>query len=305
MHHYQKKWIFVWNNSPSKLPSVASLRKFLDELCSEAVFQVERGETKNRIHYQGRFELKGTRVGKKFLLKKFSKLGNVRNLTFRPEISSSASFDYCTKSETRLAGPYFCGSNNFKMAHEPPKIAPKRWQIDFLGLLYSNQGKKLRQRKVFWIQDFFGGQGKSDFVRFLTFPNNGINLVAKKLPIDSISRMRSAVYKVQQQVNVDLFMFDLTRTRSSETTIADLFELVEELKNSLVVDVMYGEYRECYLNYPFVVIFTNEDIKNFRKYLSSDRWVPFGICSDQTLVYIDQNDKRIKFSDFVLQLKQN
>lgn len=303
MHHYQKRWFFTWNNSSSKLPHIKSLEKFLDKSCESAVFQVERGELKNKIHYQGRLTLKGKRLGKRALLKLFSSLGDVENLTLKPEVSMKDSVDYCTKSSTRLSGPYFCGSTSFKLSSKPPILRPKGWELQFLGLLIGPTSCLFRKRKVIWIQDSSGGHGKSEFLRFLTFDNNGIDLVARKLPIASITRMRSAVCKVQDQINVDLFMFNLTRTRSQETTLEDLFELVEELKDSLIVDVMYGEYRQCLLDYPFVVIFTNEDIKNYRKYLSDDRWVPFVICSDNTLSYIDEDDMRIGFEDFLLQLK--
>ena len=35
-----------------------------------------------RRHYQGRFELKGPRAGKKQLLKQFSQLGSIKDLIF-------------------------------------------------------------------------------------------------------------------------------------------------------------------------------------------------------------------------------
>lgn len=72
-------------------------------------------------------------------------------------------------------------------------------------------------------------------------------------------------------------MFDFTRTRGEETRFNDLFEVIEEIKNSYIVDIMYGNFNRAFLKPAMVIIFTNEDIRKFSKYLSLDRWEAFTI----------------------------
>lgn len=72
------------------------------------MFQKEKDAKTGRLHYQGPFKLKGPRIGKKQLLKEFSRLGCVSNLTFEPEkaLDSKA---YFTKLQTRVEGSWFIG----------------------------------------------------------------------------------------------------------------------------------------------------------------------------------------------------
>ena len=87
------------------------------------VFFKVREEKKNaRIHYQGKFELKGSRTGKKQLLKMFGVLGCTKNLTFRPELSVDST-DYCTKAETRVSGPLYVGSSSYRRKNRAKKMA--------------------------------------------------------------------------------------------------------------------------------------------------------------------------------------
>lgn len=64
--------MFTWNAEESgHLVDWLSLQNLLNEIAKEGVFQKEKGNKTCRFHYQGRFELKGLRIGKKQLLKLF------------------------------------------------------------------------------------------------------------------------------------------------------------------------------------------------------------------------------------------
>lgn len=98
-------------------------------------------------------------------------------------------------------------------------------------------------------------------------------------------------------------MFDFTQTRSERTRLNDLFEVIEEIKNSYVVGIMYGNFNRAFLKPAMVIIFTNEDISKFSKYLSFDRWKPFAIChANNELVYIDLYDQnyRVSFEQYLV-----
>nr|YP_009686316.1 hypothetical protein [Halamphora calidilacuna]QDR25072.1 hypothetical protein [Halamphora calidilacuna] len=82
-----------------------------------------------------------------------------------------------------------------------------------------------------------------------------------------------AVCKLLQKEDIDMFTFDFTRTMGVETSMNDLFQVVEELKNGHVVSVLYGNPMEVAMTSPHVVIFTNEKFEDSEKYLSRDRWI--------------------------------
>jgi hypothetical protein len=68
-HKFQKKWVFTWNlGFDERVPTPEELQLFLSSISEKGVFQLERGLTTERLHYQGRFELKGPRIGKMKLL---------------------------------------------------------------------------------------------------------------------------------------------------------------------------------------------------------------------------------------------
>lgn len=119
-HHYQKKWVFTWNSgSPEDidLPHFREIENLLDEIAAEGVFQMEQGGKTGRTHYQGRFVLKGPRLGKKKLLEIFGKIDGTKNLTFEPERLYDSS-SYCTKLP-RINGPWYVGLKAYKEQHKP------------------------------------------------------------------------------------------------------------------------------------------------------------------------------------------
>ena len=66
IHNFQKRWVFTWNAEESgHFVDCLNLQNLLNEITKEVVFQKEKGSETCRLHYQGRFELKGPRIGKK------------------------------------------------------------------------------------------------------------------------------------------------------------------------------------------------------------------------------------------------
>lgn len=274
-HNYQKRWVFTWNaDEKNQLVNQEELAKFLNSIVKEGVFQLEKGKKTNRLHYQGRFELKGIRTGKKQLLKHFSELGSVKHLTFDIEKCYNSS-RYCTKADTRIAGPWFTGIDSYRIKNTPMSLSLHRWQKKLLNELNSELGRIFKDRKVIWVQDPKGGSGKTTFLKYLCTRQDGLSV--KKLPFDKPDRIRMMVCTVTQKENIDLFAFDFTRTLGEDTHVSDLFQCVEEVKSGHVVSGMYGRYLESIFQNPYVVIFTNEDISKYCSYLSFDRWEAYEI----------------------------
>lgn len=280
-HNYQKRWVFTWNSDDlGGLPSKQNLIDLLNEITVEGVFQTEEGLKTGRLHYQGRFNLKGGRIGKRRLLEIFGRISETSNLTFEPE-KVYDSTKYCTKEETRKAGPFFVGTDSYRQKMKPMQLKLRQWQKELLQEIKIVDTNEDRDRKVFWIEDSNGGAGKSTFSKFLSFGQKDWKV--KKLPIDRPNRIRMAVCKILQKEDVDVFTFDFTRTMGAETSMNDLFQVVEELKNGHVVSVLYGNPMEVAMTSPHVVIFTNEKFEDYEKYLSRDRWMSYVITPEKAL----------------------
>ena len=82
----------------------------------------------------------------------------------------------------------------------------------------------------------------------------------------------SAVVQITQKEEIDVFMIDDTRTRGTDTLMADLFEVIERIKNGHVVSTMYGKYVESIYPRPQIVFFTNSCLETSATQLSLDRW---------------------------------
>ena len=83
--------------------------------------------------------------------------------------------------------------------------------------------------------------------------------------------------KLVEKEDVDVFAFDFTRTLGEDTHVNDLFQAVEEIKGGHVISGMYGHYLEQIFRNPYVLIFSNDDVSKYCKYLSFDRWQAYEI----------------------------
>nr|YP_009686317.1 hypothetical protein [Halamphora calidilacuna]QDR25073.1 hypothetical protein [Halamphora calidilacuna] len=135
---------------------------------NSGVFQTEAGLKTGQLHYQGRFVLKGSRLGKKRLLEIFEKTFKITNLTLEPEILYEST-KYCTKDETRKAGPFYVGTDSYRQKMMPMTIKLRQWQTELVQKIKIIENDNARDRKVFWIEDSNGGAGKSTFSKFLSF----------------------------------------------------------------------------------------------------------------------------------------
>lgn len=284
-----KYWCFTWdtNIDQKKLPGIDVLRRFLDRISETAVFQEEKGAIAYKIHYQGCLTLVGSRQSKKTLLELFkSTFKNVSGLTLSKVYDKDAILKYTTKSETRISGPYYCGTLNLQ-SEEYTNMKLRNWQRDLYELVLSIKNethpnhKLFRDRYIIWVSDPKGGSGKSEFIKWLA---TGQNLIeTRKLPIDSVDRLISAVCSVTQTKKVDLFIIDDTRTKGKDTTFDDMFEAIETIKNGHVVSCMYGKYTQSLFKRPIFIFFTNRDIRDFLTKLSMDRWYPMLIQNNEII----------------------
>lgn len=84
----------------------------------------------------------------------------------------------------------------------------------------------------------------------------------------SVDWVASAVNIICKDTKLDVLTFGITREQGMDQYDQDLFAIVESIKNSYVVDVMYSHMNEAIFKPPIVVIFSNKPFLNVKKYLS-------------------------------------
>jgi hypothetical protein len=262
-----------------------------------STFQFEKGAKKGKIHIQGIFTLDQKRTSKTSVLILFAgTFENVKGLTLSPTHSSVASRNYVTKEEGRVSGPYLCGTSD-KYDTEFAQMKLSNWQQTLYKALCSPEALPLRKRNVITVHDSKGKSGKSQFVKWLRVGQK--QLVARKLPIASVQQLNSAVYLITKDLDVDIFMIDITRSQGKDQTFQDLFSSLEDIVNGYVVDVMFGKYHETVFKPPQIIIFTNYSFGDIHKYMSDDRWIPLGIGIDKQLKLINHNEGNVLgYSEF-------
>ena len=105
-----------------------------------------------------------------------------------------------------------------------------------------------------------------------------------------------------EKEDVDAFCFDFTRTLDENTSIHNIFQVLEEIKNGHIVSAMFGAPMESIIPCPFVIIFTNEDVSGYYSYLSKDRWQVYAIIENELLAITkfephDQNSRFMKLNE--------
>jgi len=232
------------------------------------VFQLEEGAG-GRRHYQGSLRC-DVKKAKGTLLADFRRAGlNCKQLTFLPlsnngRAAQAADF-YCTKVDTRIAGPWADASwrpPKKKSKYECKDLEmmehPLLWQKAVLDWIEGPSD----DRTVRWIYNPAGNAGKSKLQKWLCY-----NQKATRVPLGNATQLKTAVCDIGQSA---VYLLDMPRVTGSTEAIRDLFSALEEIKNGWVASAMYGKPRELFMEPPHVIIFSNSlpDLK----LASADRW---------------------------------
>lgn len=299
VHTNTKYWSMTWetNVKQKKLPNEEALLSFFDRIADECVFQYEKGAKKKKEHVQGTFTLSGRRQSKTSVLKLFElTFKNVGGLTISQVYDKVAIKSYVTKDEGRTKGPFYGGKKEM-YDKQMASCKLREWQKQLFKIITGPEQEALKDRKVIWVQDSYGSTGKSWFAKWLRIGQK--QLLVRGLPVSSVDRLSSAVNIINKTLKVDAYTIDLTRTQGVDQSYEDLFAQIEQIKNGYILDVMYGKYNEAIFKPPLVMIFTNREHKEFKHYLSQDRWKVFVISPDGDLAESYSPYENIRVKDLI------
>jgi len=208
--------------------------------CSELYFQLERGEDTGKLHFQGCFRLHHKEyfnTVKDIIGDNTVHLEKVKN--WRQAVL------YCTKEETRTAGPWTHESKWIRTITEL-----RQWQTDLLTELITFPN----DRKIVWYTDTIGGAGKTQFAKYLAVHYGALVL--------NNAKTADIAYATNDP---SIVIFNLSRTFENYVN----YGAIESLKDGLIFSSKYESKMKLF-NSPHVVIFANFDPD--LSALSKDRW---------------------------------
>lgn len=224
------------------------------------VFQLERGEETKRLHYQGFVHIQES--DKKTRIETMrSELVNgkpERNGLFVSICSAngkSALERYCMKSETRVNGPW--ADRLIYMGQDlPSTLWP--WQLEAKHILTG----PMERRKIYWWWSMNGNNGKSIFAKYMKYYFD--------IPKITFGKCSDLLSLVAKQPNKKAYVFDLSRTKSRDIDMDEIYSAIENIKNGHFVNTKY-EVEEILMLPPHIMVFANYPPDTSK--LSSDRWI--------------------------------
>lgn len=247
------------------------LGQWLNGWCKKWVFQKEKGENTDYLHWQGRVHL----IKKKRLNELIKQMQHPEwpfhwSITCN-KVHEGQSFNYVMKEDTKVEGPWT--DADFE---EPPKMT---WQLQYFLEKHENDLLEWQQwlkdylegpkemREVVCIVDEYGRSGKSLFAEYLEYHK----LAFEVPPFSSSEDLMQCVCCLKEQ---KAYLIDMPRAMKKEK-LAGFFAGIESLKDGKAYDKRYA-FKKRRMNRPKVVIFTNT-VPDMTL-LSADRWrvVKFG-----------------------------
>jgi len=251
------RWSFTFNETEgNKLPChtavVAALKKWG---ATKWIFQMEKGSTTGRRHYQGSMKL-SVKKRKSWILNN-SPVGK-EGLSLSPTVNETGSFTYCMKEDTRVSGPW-CDHVLYLKKDLACMQHPFPWQQKITEMVAAEPD----DRTIHWIWEADGNVGKSKLVKWLDVMG-----MAVAVPFGTANQLKTNLI---HEGPSRAYLLDFPRTRGKEEAIEAIYSTIEALKNGFLKSAMYGKKLRLVMEPPHVFVFSNTPPD--QRALSRDRWV--------------------------------
>lgn len=258
------------------------LKRALASLNCKYIFQLERGGTANRLHYQGYIHIvKGAKLRPQTLATTLNGQG-MYGIHISPASGAGkeALKTYCMKDETRVAGPWKDTDPKVLTAAESKRlqlIDPDHlyaWQRTVRDAIIGPCG----DRKIDWLVDTGGNAGKSSFGKLMVAQGHAL-----LLPFADAKDANNLVVNAGER---KAYIFDLTRTKPAAISADDTYSVMEQIKNGYIVNTKYQT--KIHIQPPaHVWVFANRPPRFSA--LSGDRWAVWQL-KNGILVPFDRKD---------------
>lgn len=252
--------IIINNNLDEDQFKNLKIKEILKLIFNRYIFQLERGEEKERLHYQ----IYAHSEQKKEwgpLLDKLHDLLDIDQacITVTPASTNGklALENYCMKDDTRVDGPW--ADRKIKTRKDILKVmkTPYPWQKQLMDLIEEEPD----ERSIHWIINTEGNVGKSKFGKAM-----GVYRNALMITFGSYGDLVSLINNYQE---LDAYIIDLPRTKPSDCSMKDIYTLIEALKNGYIINTKY-QATKIDMDPPHVIVFSNHPPD--KSCLTEDRW---------------------------------
>ncbi len=269
--------------------SIAKLiKELLRECCDRYVFQAEITGDSN-FHFQGRVNLKTKCRWRTSTFRK--ELENIvdpetgkcyfYDIYTSPTNSNCRNWNYVTKPETRLFGPWadrpvFQGKSIYN------RNQLRGWHCELLDLVENHNKDGYSWRKIHHVLDVHGSNQKSSFARYLMYNHaNDVGMVnsfgtasqlnsslvsmgARKMYIIDLPRSFSELVEKEKKVSKpgEEDKFVTVSYRTWHKNWPEMANVIEQLKNGMLLCTMYGKSDLLLMDPPTVIIFSNWPLEN-------------------------------------------
>lgn len=250
----------------------------LKGIAKQFIFQLEKGEKTEKLHYQGRCSLikkKRPNLATKLFLEAFKKYLDGVSWYFKPTTCTEytkGSFVYVMKLDTREDGPWSDKDIPDYVPRHIRNIEPYPFQQEVL-----NSMTEYDDRSINCIVDADGNNGKS-ILAALIRNAGGITIPC----VGDTERLVATVCNIlmAKQLRVPrLIAIDMPRSINNNR-LYQLMSAIEIVKDGWVYDSR-NHFKEWSYDKPQIWVFTNNEIPT--KYMSNDRWNFYTIENKQLI----------------------
>lgn len=241
---------------------------YFEDQCKNYWFQLERGENgEKKLHYQCCFQYSDeTKKRQTAMIKWIGILcekidaypPNKHSVTPVGDNRTNAIQRYVSKCDTRQAGPW-CSQEIYNVYEDMKEMQkPYPWQQHVLDCVKV----KPNNRHIYWIYDPKGNHGKSSLCKWMFLTKQ-----AKLISVNNADRLTSAIVSAGP---FKCYLLDIPRSLDAKKSIGAAFEIVESLKNGLILDNFFGKDKYLAMKSPWVFVFSNR-LPDMCA-VSEDRW---------------------------------
>lgn len=233
-------------------PSVDDMRSHLSTHCKKFAFQVERGASSGRLHYQGRFSLKVKARRNAVVTKVCTDFFSKASISVTHEHDNNV---YVTKEETRVEGPW-TDKDRIMVRKVANMQTLRQWQEQMKNLLlpYDDRG-------IHVIIDPDGNKGKTAFQKYMAHHHNAVW-------IPPLYDMKDIMQFVMSIPIGKIYIVNMPRAMN-KTALGQFYAGMEQLKDGMLYDTRYHG-KQMIIDEPNILVLTN--VEPDVNMLSKDRW---------------------------------
>lgn len=267
--------------SKTQYATYSDLFNVLSKISKKFIFQEEKGDKNGYLHYGGRISLfKKMRKHKLLDLFEDEKKphyceGTNKNLVKDIKNNPDKFYHYHDKDHTREAGPW---TDKDK---KPDIYIPRQYRYDTL-LEWQQQalkwGETFDSRRVYYIYDPIGNNGKSVLTGIIALKHGGIVLPQ----VNDYKDMMQYICNRCMDQNIrspPYVILDLPRALKN---IEMMYTAIESIKNGHLWD-MRNHAKEWYIDSPCIIVFSNNPPSESLQ--SKDRWCIYEIVEKKLVKY--------------------